>query len=261
MNLNLKNKTALVCGGSSEIGFATAKELAQLGVKIILLARTESTLKEKLVAINAINQLTNQYITVDVSDTAHLREKVATVVAKEPIHILINNSGGSPASILATTKDKELETAFRQHVISAQVLSHLVIPNMKAVGYGRIVNIISTSVRQPTPGLAISNTIRGAVASWAKGLSNELAASQITVNNVLPGTTDTPMIQKIIYNRAQKLNISEKEVINKLVQKIPMHRMGTAEEVAALVAFLASPAASYITGTSIPVDGGKIKAI
>lgn len=262
MNINLNNKRALVCGGSKGIGFATAKELAGLGAEIIVLSRSEENLKSAIQEIDAINELENSYIVADVSDTANLKDQVSQVLATaSPIHILINNGGGPPGGMIVDAKADQFIAAFQAHLIAAHSLAQLLIPQMKEAGFGRIINIVSTSVRQPITGLGVSNTIRGSIASWSKTMSTELALHGITVNNILPGTTKTGRLTEIMKGIEDRSDLSEDEVRNQFLSQIPMGRFAEVEEVAATAAFLASPAASYITGVSLPVDGGKIRSI
>lgn len=262
MNINLSNKSALVCGGSKGIGFATAKELAGLGAKIIILSRSEENLKAAIQEIDAINGLENQYIVADVSDTAYLKDQVGQALESAgAIHILINNGGGPPGGMIVDAKADQFIAAFKAHLIAAHSLVQLLAPKMREAGYGRIINIVSTSVRQPILGLGVSNTIRGSIASWSKTMSIELAPDGITVNNILPGTTKTGRLTEIMKGIEHASDLSKDEVTNQFLSQIPMGRFAEVEEVAAAAAFLASPAASYITGVSLPVDGGKIRSI
>jgi len=261
MNVDLSGKVALVCGGSKGLGYASAVEMAKLGAQIILLSRTESLLQKNIEELNQINGLDHTYIVADISDTDTVKSKVKEVLAEGDIHILLNNSGGPKAGPISTAESQQFIDAMHHHLIANHELSLLVIPSMKKAGYGRIINMVSTSVRQPISGLGVSNTTRGAVASWAKTLSNELAADGITVNNVLPGTTKTERLSQLLLSRQKMLGQTEQETIDDMLAEIPMKRFAEAEEIGSVVAFLASPAASYITGASIPVDGGKIRSI
>jgi len=262
MNINLTGKRALVCGGSRGLGLASAKELASLGAEIILLSRTESKLQIALEEINPLNNLSNSIIPCDVSDIDALKKSIKNeIAANGPIHILINNSGGPAAGLIQDATPDQFLAAFNAHIIASHTLAKLLIPGMKADHYGRIINMVSTSVRQPISGLGVSNTIRGSMASWSKTLSAELAPSGITVNNILPGATNTERLEEIWDKRQQMFNQSLEEVKADMVAEVPMNRFADPEEIAAAVAFLASPAASYITGVSLPVDGGKIKSI
>ncbi len=258
MNIALKGKTALICGSTQGIGLAIAKELAELGARCILLARNESSLQK---AIAALPGTGHEYATADFAEPEQVRLVVAGLVEKETIHILINNTGGPAAAPIVESDPVHFEAAFRQHVICNHILATAVLPGMKAAAYGRIINIISTSVRIPIALLGVSNTIRAATASWAKTLSNEVGAFGITVNSILPGFTDTQRLRSLIATNAARNGISESAVESGMISSIPAKRFGTAAEIAAVAAFLASPAASYVNGVSIPVDGGKTGTI
>lgn len=261
MNLNLQGKNALVCGGSKGLGLASAIELAKLGARIILLSRSQERLSKAVETLNDINGQRNDFLSLDLSDTDDLVGKITMLTNEMPIHILINNSGGPSGGQLLEAEGNEFLQAIQQHIIASHTLVQLLSPKMKEENFGRIINIVSTSVRQPIGGLGVSNTTRGAMASWAKTLSGELAPHGITVNNVLPGTTKTERIEELIGSWQTAWGLSEEGVRKKLIDQIPIGRFGEAEELGSAVAFLASPAAAYITGVSLPVDGGKIKSI
>ncbi len=262
MDIDLKGRHALVCGASQGIGLATARELAGLGADVTLLARRDDVL-EALVAELPTPRAgqSHAWIAADASATDALRAKVASLVAARPVHILVNNSGGPPPGTVHGAAVTAFEDAYRQHLIANHVLAETVIPGMERDGYGRIVNIISTSVKEPLAGLGVSNATRWAVASWAKTLATELAPRGITVNNVLPGSTQTPRIEQIIDSTVAKSGHSRAEVYADMVAAIPMRRFARPEETAAAVAFLCSPAAAYITGINLPVDGGRTRSL
>ena len=261
MNISLKNKKAVICGSTQGIGLATAEELAMLGASCTLMARNETALKDAVAKLDISNGQQHNYLVADFSDTENVKKLIESHVAKNDVHILINNTGGPPPGpIIEATEDSFLNT-FKQHLICNQVLTQAVVPSMKREGYGRIINIISTSVRIPVANLGVSNTIRGAVASWSKTMANELGQFNITVNNILPGYTKTGRLDSLIKNIAASKNKSVAQVENEMQNDIPMKRFGIASEVAAVAAFVASPAASYLNGVNIPVDGGKIGAI
>jgi 3-oxoacyl-[acyl-carrier protein] reductase len=201
------------------------------------------------------------YLVADFSKPESVREAIAAHMAAHPVHILVNNTGGPAAGPAETASTEQFEAAFQQHLVCNHILAQVCLPSMKAAGYGRIINIISTSVRIPLKNLGVSNTIRGAVASWAKTLSNEVAIHGITVNSVLPGYTKTGRLDSLLQFNAGKRGISVEELTREMEADIPAGRFGEATEIANVVAFLASPAASYVNGVSIPVDGGRTGTI
>lgn len=259
MNLSLEGKTAVVCGSTQGIGKATAMELAHLGASLILVARNEEKLKSVIEELPNSNLHT--YLSVDFSEPEKLREKFNAFIENKTVNILINNTGGPNGGPVNTAHTSEFIQAFNQHLICNQILVQGVRDGMKASGYGRIINVISTSVKQPLPNLGVSNTIRGAVASWSKTLANELGEFNITVNNVLPGATDTVRLKSIIENKATKTGQPTDTIKQEMANASPMKRIAKPEEVANAIAFLASPAASYINGINVPVDGGRTKSL
>lgn len=259
MDISLKYKKAFVCGSTQGIGRAAAVELANLGASVVLLARNEDSLKRVKDELDASQNQKHDYIAADFSKPDDLKSKVAEYLEtnNQPVHILINNTGGPPAGKAIDAKAEEFINAFQNHLICNQILVQSLVEKMKAERYGRIVNVISTSVKQPIPNLGVSNTIRGAVASWAKTLAGELGEFGITVNNVLPGFTKTARLQSIIENNAKKNQASIEEIEAKMQSETPAKRFAQASEIATAIAFLASPAASYINGVNLPVDGGR----
>lgn len=257
MNLNLTGKTALVCGSTQGLGYASAVELALLGCNIVLFARNEESLKTVLKTLPNNNQQ-HQYLVADFTDTAAVKTAIDTFVKNNTIHILVNNTGGPAGGPALTAKPEEFLQTFNNHLINNHNLVQAVVPGMKAAGFGRIINIISTSVKIPLAGLGVSNTIRGAVASWAKTLATELGGFGITVNNVLPGFTQTSRADYVIGKKAADSGRTEEAVMAELVAEIPAGRIGKPEEFGAAVAFLCSPAAAYINGINLPVDGGRL---
>lgn len=257
MNLSLENKTALVCGSTQGIGLASAIELSKLGATCILMARNEASLKDAIKQLDTSNKQQHSYLVADFDKPETVKEVIEKYVSKNPVHILINNSGGPAGGPIATAAEKDFINTFNRHLICNHILAKAVMSSMKVAGYGRIINIISTSVKVPLPNLGVSNTIRGAVASWSKTMANELGQFNITVNNVLPGATSTQRLQSIIKNNANKKSSTVDAVEEEMKKEIPMKRFADASEIANVVAFLASPAASYINGVNIPVDGGR----
>ena len=263
----LEGKRALVCGSTQGIGRACAVEFARLGAQVTLLARDGAALERVAAELatpagkgGGANR--HHHLSADFSDP----EAVRSVVRKHlddtsPIAILLNNTGGPPPGPIFDADPGAFEAAFAAHLVCNQILAQLLVPGMRSLGYGRIINIISSSVKQPIPGLGVSNTIRGAVASWSKTLSAELAPSAITVNNILPGFIDTRRLRSLIGTKARDAGTSEADVERQMRQSIPIGRFGEPRELAAAAGFLASPAAGYITGVSLPVDGGRISSL
>jgi 3-oxoacyl-[acyl-carrier protein] reductase len=258
MNLDLKNKRAIVCGSTQGIGRAVAMELALMGANVTLIARNEQSLKQTKSELSNNGSQLHSYLCADFGDTGKLKELVEQFVQRSgPVNILVNNTGGPPAGPILSAKTEEFLSAFNQHLICNHILAQACVEGMKHSSYGRIVNIISTSVKMPLPNLGVSNTIRAAVGNWAKTLSNELGKFGITVNNVLPGATSTQRLSNIIDTKALKTSTSIDSVKKEMLYEIPLGRFADPAEVANAVAFLASPAAAYINGINLPVDGGR----
>ena len=259
---DLTGKRAMVCGGSQGIGRACAVEMARAGAEITLLARNEDRLKNLINELAAKNDQSHKYIAVDFNDIDTLKRKVSAHLDESgPFHILLNNTGGPPPGPIVGATPEDFLKALNRHLIGNQILSQLLIPEMKKAGYGRIINIISTSVRQPIPGLGVSNTTRAAVASWAKTLAGEVAPFGITVNNILPGFTDTERLRSLFEHNANQRGMNFKEIEKDALDGIPMGRLGNSEELGRVAVFLASEMASYVTGASIPVDGGRTSTL
>jgi 3-oxoacyl-[acyl-carrier protein] reductase len=257
MELSLKGKTALICGSTQGIGLAAAKELALLGAECILLARNKESLQTAVESLATEHLQEHSFKVADFRDTQQVEDALKDIASTKPVHILVNNTGGPKGGPLIEANIHEFTDTFQQHLIINHLLVQGVIAGMTAAGYGRIINIISTSVKAPIKGLGVSNTIRWAVASWAKTLSVELAPYGITVNNVLPGSTNTARLQNLITSIAGRRHTDTNVVEQEMLNEIPMKRFGDPKEIGAAVAFLASPAAGYITGTNLTVDGGK----
>lgn len=261
MNLSLLGKNALVGGASAGIGRAAAIELAALGANVTTIARTEKTLRETVAALDTTQGQQHSYLVADYADLDDLLAKVHALLAQKSIHILINNTGGPPGGPITEAKAAAFLSAYQHHLICNHGLAQAVLPGMKAAGYGRIVNVISTSVKEPLEGLGVSNTTRWAVAAWAKTWAGEVAPLGITVNNVLPGFTRTGRLTDLIEKRAAALGSEVEQVEAQWQQTVPARRFAQPEEVAAAIAFLASPAAAYINGVNLPVDGGRTKSL
>jgi 3-oxoacyl-[acyl-carrier protein] reductase len=261
MQLDLSGRHALVCGASQGIGHASAMELAELGASVTLLSRSADTLKTVTDALPRKHGQHHRWFAVDMAQTEALRDALADIVGGHSIEILINNTGGPPGGPAHTASAEAFEAAFRQHLIAGQTLVQALLPGMRSAGYGRIVNVISTSVKEPIAGLGVSNTVRAAVASWAKTLSGELAADGITVNNVLPGYTRTARLDGVVATQMRSSGRSESEVEQSMLATVPARRFGEAAEIAAVVAFLCTPAAAYVNGVSIAVDGGRTRSL
>ena len=259
MNISLKNKNALVCGASRGIGKAIAIELADLEASVTIVARDTSKLKNVVGELKNDENQKHEYIAIDFSEPENLKKEIKEFVLKNPpVHILVNNSGGPPAGEITKAGISEFEETFSRHLICNHILVQALLDGMKKEKYGRIINVISTSVKQPIKDLGVSNTVRGAVASWAKTLANEVGKYGITVNNVLPGATKTERLNEIIANRTKKRGTTENEIVEEMLKEIPAQRFGEPQELAYAAAFLASPSAAYINGVSLAVDGGRI---
>ena len=262
MELELTGRHALVCGASHGIGQAAAIELAKLGASVTLLARSREALEAALTTLPKFGDAQAHGIVVaDMNDHAALRARVEDLATTRPVHILVNNTGGPPGGPAHTAALDDFRIAFNQHLMAAQIVLQAVLPGMRAARWGRIVNVISTSVKEPIRNLGVSNTIRGAVASWAKTIATELGPFGITVNNVLPGYTKTQRLEQVIGDRARASGQSAEAVGKAMLASVPLGRFAEASEIAAVVAFLASPAAGYVNGINVPVDGGRMQSL
>lgn len=259
--MDLSGKTALIGGSTQGIGLAAAQALASLGATCVLISRNEEKLKLAVNTLGTGNGQRHTYLVADFSIPADVEKVVTAFVAQHTVDILINNTGGPAGGPIVDARPEDFYSAFQQHLICNHILANLVLPCMKKAGYGRIVNVISTSVKIPLKGLGVSNTIRGAVASWAKTMANETGRFGITVNNVLPGATATERLATIIGNKAAKTGLGKEEVEQEMIGEIPANRVGMPEEIGSVIAFLCTPAAAYVNGTSIPVDGGRTGSI
>ena len=261
MKLDLSGKHALVCGGSDGIGRAAAIELAQLGANVTLLARREDVLREAVAALPTHDTQRHGFLVADVSQRQALGDAVSALASDRPVHILVNNTGGPPGGAAHAAGIDAYLDAFNRHLLANHTLLQAVLPGMRAARWGRVVNVISTSVYEPIPNLGVSNTIRGAVASWAKTLSRELGVDGITVNNVLPGYTRTQRLDQILGDRSNATGKTRDEIASGMLASVPVGRFADAQEIGGVIAFLCAPAAAYVNGQSIAVDGGRMQSI
>lgn len=257
----LTGKRALVCGASQGIGRACAVELSRLGASVTIVARNESALQQALGELSTTGDIAHDYLVADFADPHALAQKVSAYVqSRGEVQVLINNTGGPPHGALTEAKPEDFVKAFSNHVLCNQLLVQALLPGMKHAGFGRIINIISTSVIAPIRGLGVSNTTRGAVANWGRTLAAELAPFGITVNNVLPGYTATQRLDSLFTAKAEKQGTTVDAVRQAVIDAIPAKRLADPSEIGAVVAFLATPAASYVNGVNLPVDGGRTAA-
>lgn len=258
MDLDLRGKHALVLGGSQGIGRASAHELALLGADVTILARTADALEVVVAALPRTHGAQRHgAVAADMNEHSELRARIEALSNGSDVHILVNNTGGPPSGPAHSATLDDFRIAFNQHLMAAQIIVQALLPGMQRSGYGRIVNVISTSVKEPIRNLGVSNTIRGAVANWSKTLAGELGGFGITVNNVLPGYTRTARLAQIIGDRVRASGKDEASIATGMLSSVPAQRFGEAAEIAAVIAFLATPAAAYVNGVNIPVDGGR----
>ena len=261
MNLSLEGRQALVCGASQGIGLAAAKELAGLGARVTLLARNEESLKEACATLPEVVSGNHDYAIADFSNSEVVGEVARDLAAKHNYDILINNTGGPPGGPISEASTSAFVATFEQHLLCNHQRVGALLPGMRERGYGRIINVISTSVKAPLNNLGVSNTIRGAVANWSKTLANEEGKHGIRVNNVLPGATSTGRLQGILEAKSAKTSKSMEEVRKGMISAVPAGRFGEPEEVGSAIAFLCTPAADYISGINLPVDGGRTASL
>ena len=261
MNLDLTGKNALVCGSSKGIGKAAAFELAELGANVTLVARSTQVLEQLTNELDQSKGQIHDYMVADFSDSDDLRKKAAQLTSNKTIHILINNTGGPPSGPIVAAEPQAFQQAFHNHLICNHVLAQACVPGMRDAGYGRIINVISTSVKSPLNNLGVSNTVRAAVANWAKTLANEVGPDGITVNNLLPGYTETERLFGLIDVWSEQRDVSKEDLAVQMKKNVPLRRFAAPAEVGGVIAFLASPAAGYISGTNITVDGGRTSVL
>ncbi|RYY57359.1 MAG: SDR family oxidoreductase [Chitinophagaceae bacterium] len=260
MDLSLTGRTALVCGSTQGIGKAIAMEFAAAGATVILIARNKDSLMKTLGELDNSHGQEHQYLVADFGEPHSVKQAVEHFITGKTVHLLVNNTGGPAPGPITDSEPENFTKAFNQHIVNNQQLVQLLLPGMRSAEYGRIINIVSTSVKIPIANLGVSNTIRAATAGWAKTLSLEVAKDGITVNNILPGYTETGRLDSLLKTNSEKQQVTPEELAEKMKMQIPARRFGKPEEIAAVAAFLASPAASYVNGTSIPVDGGSTGA-
>ena len=256
----LSGKTALICGASRGIGAATARIMAAAGANVIVSARNQDQLNHLVEELNTLGNGNHQTLVMDLEDTRAISRKINPLLDQNPIHILVNNAAGPPGGPLLDSTVEELTQPFGRHLHAAHTLVQLLVPTMESEGYGRIIQIVSTSVREPTPNLGVSNTLRGAMASWAKSLSRELAPC-ITINNVLPGFTDTERLESLAQSLHDRTGKSLESIHDGWMSQVPIERLIDPLETASVIAFLSTPAAGAIRGVSLPVDGGRLRSI
>lgn len=263
MDTNLYGKNALVCGASKGIGKASAIQLASLGANVTLVSRSADLMSDviKEMQLDFKNKQDHDFIVADFSDRVDLNKKVRTLLLHRNYHILVNNTGGPPAGPITEATPEDFLEAFQQHLVCNHLLVGLLKKGMVKEGYGRIINIISTSVKAPLDNLGVSNTTRGAVASWSKTMANELGPHGVTVNNVLPGFTDTQRLKELFEKMAKDQGLTYEEKTEAIAKSVPLRRFAEAKEIGAAVAWLASPSASYVNGINLPVDGGRTRSL
>jgi 3-oxoacyl-[acyl-carrier protein] reductase len=260
-SLRLDGLHALVCGASAGIGRASSLALAAAGADITVLARSAGKLAEVVAEARTAGAPAARAVVADLDDRAGLAAAIDVLLAEVgPVAILVNNTGGPPPGPLIEAEEDAFLAAFGRHVLASHLLVRRLLPGMVALGYGRIVNVISLSVREPLPMLGVSNTIRGAMAAWAKTLALELPP-KVTINNVLPGYTATERLTTLGVATAARQGTTLAEVEAAWCAAIPEGRLGVPAELGAVVAFLASPAAAYVRGVSLPVDGGRLRGL
>ncbi|MFP4529280.1 MAG: SDR family oxidoreductase [Candidatus Kapaibacterium sp.] len=262
MKLELKGRNALVCGASEGIGAAIARQLAKIGANVTILSRNKDKIDKQLANLDTSQGNTHDWVVADLSDPDVAASEVRRRIDDgRNYHVLVNNSGGPPPGAITDAKISDFQSAIRAHLFASQLLTRELVPGMKSDGWGRIINIISVGARRPIDNLGVSNTVRGAMMSWSKTLATELAPYGITVNNILPGHTDTSRLRSLMEKKSKKSSKSIQEIEAEMQALNPMGRFGKPEELGYLGAFLASDYASYITGVSIPVDGGFLKCL
>lgn len=262
MNLSLAGRHAFVGGGSQGIGRAIAMELAANGATVTIASRREASLQSTLKELSAAGGQKHSYLACDFSKPDDIRKKAEKLIKdRGEVQIFVHNTGGPLPGLLIEKTPEDLTNFFNMQILSGQILVQTFVQGMKAAKYGRIINITSTSTKQPISNLGLSNTIRSGISAWAKTLAFELGPYGITVNNVLPGATQTERILELAEANAKKKNLKIEDVVASMTEEIPAKRFAKPEEIAYAVAFLASPAAEYVSGINFPVDGGRTASL
>ncbi|HKI84102.1 MAG TPA: SDR family oxidoreductase [Candidatus Krumholzibacteria bacterium] len=256
-----KNHRGLICGASMGIGRAAAMALARRGHALTVLSRREAVLSELARQLEREGASAVEVLVADLDDRESLEAKLREHLGQHgPIHILLNNTGGPPMGPILDAGPEDFLRAFARHVLASHLLLQICLPGMRAEGFGRVINVISTSVYEPIPQLGVSNTTRAAMAGWAKSVSRELPAG-VTINNVLPGYTDTERLAELKTALARSRGVGEEEIEREWLAQIPEGRLAQPSELGELIAYLASPEAAYLRGQSIAIDGGRMRSI
>ena len=261
MNISLVGKKALIGGSSKGIGKAIGEQLANSGASVTLMARSEATLQNIISQLPTDQGQQHQYLVVDFSDFEAYKKTITTYFKEHTIDILVNNTQGPTSGSALEKKVDDYQTAFDLLFKSVVFTTELALEHMMKQQYGRIINVASVSVKEPLSYLALSNSIRAAVVTWAKSLATDVGAYNITVNSVLTGYFDTERIAQLNSKKAETMGVSPEEVRTNMEEMVPLKRIGDPKEYGYLAAFLASDQAAYITGTTIPIDGGLLKSL
>jgi len=261
MEISLKDKTALIGGSSGGIGKAIAQQLAESGASVTIMARNEEKLKTTLKSLATPEGQNHQYLVVDFSDYEGYREIITNYFKTNTVDILVNNTQGPAAGNTLEKHVDDFQVAFDLLFKTVVFTTELALPKMMENEWGRIINVASVSVKEPLSYLALSNSIRASLVTWAKSLATDVGEKQITVNSILTGYFDTERITQLNAKKAEQLGISEDDVLEVMKSKVPLKRIGDPKEYGYLVAFLVSDNAAFITGTQIPIDGGLLKSL
>jgi 3-oxoacyl-[acyl-carrier protein] reductase len=259
-NSALKGFRALICGASKGIGRSIAKSMAKVGADVIICSRSKEVLDELCDELMSIGANSAKSLALDLENIEEVKKSISEILNEGPIHILINNASGPPGGPLLNVELSEFEPAFKRHLHAAHTITRMLVPGMEDSGMGRIVNIISTSVREPIENIGLSNTLRGAMASWSKSLSRELPAC-ITINNILPGFTDTSRLNSLAKSISDRTGKNIPEIQQNWMNQVPIGRLIDPQETALAATFLCLPSSGGIRGISLAVDGGRMRSI